>query len=153
MTGRVEDEANDLVERLEQKTNRPLRIMDEFYVPVVGSLLAILHGDRIDPTDPEIVNMFKTWQAALMDAGKLLFRIVQGNTYVMRLLDCLDMHSVGKMFRAAKGYFQPIIEEHKRTVIKDQPRDYIDKFLSEIWVSFTNKQKNKLKMRPFTGWQ
>ncbi len=134
ITGRIEEEADDLVERLEQKTKQPLAILDEFYVPVVGSLLAIIQGERVDPTEPRFLSMFKLWQEMLLDLGSPLIQIATGYPSLMWILGKLGLHRVGKLNDVLNDYLRPVIQEHKQTLIWDQPRDYIDKYLIEIQV-------------------
>ena len=45
--------------------------------------------------------------------------------------------SIGKMIRTFYKYISPRLEEHKATLVKEQPRDFIDRYLTEIHVSGT----------------
>ncbi len=135
ITGKIEDEVNDLIDRLEQKADRPLKIVDEFYVPVVGTLYGIIQGERIDPTNPKFLKMFQDWQEGINMAGTPIGQMATANATLMAILETFSLLKIKRMFGLFYGYFDPIIKEHQNTLVKDQPRDFIDKYLTEIYVS------------------
>ena len=131
----IQEEADDLLKRLDQNISQPLRISEAFPLPILSSLWTMIQGQRIDPKDQEIVAAGKAIQRLMTDFSKVASQIGLTNAPFMRVIEYLGLTKFEVSFRLFFSYMDGVIDKHNKTLNRDEPpRDFVDRYMLEIEV-------------------
>ncbi|XP_063841591.1 cytochrome P450 2L1-like [Scylla paramamosain] len=132
----VHTQAAMMVEEIKKQAGRPARLPHAMSVAVVNIVWQMVGNIQFKVTDPKFVE-FRECVELLMDSmknlaifdllpwlGKILPRPILNRICHLDLVE----NAKEKFF----AYFKEVIAEHKKTLDRDNPRDLIDAYLTEM---------------------
>ncbi len=132
----IQEEVTELIQNLDRKSNRPIKIGDDFPLPVLSILWTMIQGERIDHGNPDFLRMMDQWYIFVHEFGTNVGQLAAANPWIMRLLERAGILKMHQIFSSFFPFLDPIIEQHRRTLDTDikEARDFIDRFLLEMEV-------------------
>ena len=136
LEGKIQDEVSELILRLEKKTNQPISITDELYLPLVSSLWTMIQGEKIEANDSVFLGMMDEWHRGFFEFGQNIVQTGLANLSFMKILHFFGYVHFDEIFKRFFQYLDPVVQKHKESLGKqDEPtRDWIDRYLLEVQV-------------------
>ena len=130
----IHEEIRQLFEQLDKQLNQPLTMSLIFNVSVVNALWSLLTGSRLALDDPRLQDLVQKIDQMVKDPSLAILNIIPWARHIAPEWSCWN--HVKKVFFGVKSLVTDKIKEHEvnyKEDIKDDPRDFIDAYLNQIY--------------------
>ena len=133
MESHIWQQVAELVEGLKQDAGQPVSTQVRFTTAFWNVVWALIAGDCFKQTDPRavemsdfIVNALTEFDVFTMASMFMPWWADNGPEFLTHI------KLAGSVFGASVLLFKPFVDEHWRTHVPNDPRDYIDAYIDEI---------------------
>ncbi|KAL6483882.1 hypothetical protein MHYP_G00087540 [Metynnis hypsauchen] len=133
---RVAEEAHYLIKEMLKQEGKPLYPIHQFMNAVSNIICSIIFGDRFEYDDKRFAKLLQILNANVRFAGSTIAQIV--NLFPVLIYFPGPHQTMLRNVQALKNFLLEIVEEHKKTLDPDNPRDFTDAYLIEM-----TKQESK----------
>ncbi|KAL7863965.1 hypothetical protein AOLI_G00153850 [Acnodon oligacanthus] len=133
---RVAEEAHYLIKEMLKQEGKPFNPMNQFTNAVSNIICSIIFGDRFEYNDKWFAKLLERLNENFRLAGSIMaqiFNVVPSIKYLPG-----PHQKIRHNFEALKKFVFEIVEEHKKTLDPDNPRDFTDAYLIQM-----TKQESK----------
>ncbi len=131
------EEINALSNLLRKYSDKPVTLHRTVNISVVGALWKMLVGESFeDLEDPGLAEVVRVVDESLKEQPKALSLLSQSLPFSIASLPIIDKITGYKdrkdLMTLLQGLVSPYVEEHKKTMIEGEPRDFVDIYLSHV---------------------
>ncbi|XP_036447047.1 LOW QUALITY PROTEIN: cytochrome P450 2B2-like [Colossoma macropomum] len=127
---RVAEEAHYLIKEILKQEGKPFHPIHQFMNAFSNIICSIIFGDRFEYSDKRFAKLLEILNENFQLGGKLtaqIFNLVPIIKYFPG-----PHQKIWNNFEALKKFLLEIVEEHKKTLDPDNPRDFIDAYLIQM---------------------
>ena len=133
MEGMVQEEMVKFRSLLENHENEPLDIAGKMNLPILNSLWRVTAGEHFEYDNPFLVNLLSRMTEMMQRSGRPEFIILMTFPSVAKIWPSfLERNEDIRINRDMMNMMRKSIENHRQTFDQNDPRDFIDKYLTEI---------------------
>ncbi|KAH0518983.1 Cytochrome P450 2J3 [Microtus ochrogaster] len=128
---RMQEEARHLVEAIKEEKGQPFDPHFMFNNAVSNIICSITFGERFEYHDSQFQELLRLLDQAIYFSSSKMVWLYNIFPWIMKHLP--GSHQTALVsWRQLKSYISDIVENHRRDWNPDEPRDFIDAFLTEM---------------------
>jgi cytochrome P450 family 2 subfamily J len=147
----VQCEVTEFLQRLEMEYQKGKKIefRGKFHIFVMSSLWTIVSGEKLSPEDPKMVKLMTGLDQLFVETGATVVQMAFFSERMMQMVDAFGLAQVFTFIDKLWAMIDPIIDGHRATIIKDNPRDFTDCFFDTIYDTSTPaaEKESKISLR------
>ena len=127
--GAIVEEISVLMNKLRDTKQEAVDIADVLLLTTTNIISGILFNKRFDHDDPqlhELRDLVKTFYANLNAFSDMAFMFPQ---WLVRLTERKKLNTLLSNLKLLEDYIAREVEEHRKTLDADNPRDFVDMYL------------------------
>ncbi|CAO2588154.1 Cytochrome P450 2J3 [Lemmus lemmus] len=128
---RIQEEASHLVEAIKEEGGQPFDPHFNINNAVSNIICSITFGERFEYQDSRFQEMLKLLDEAMCLESSLMCQLYNIFPWIMKYLPG-SHQTVFRNWDKLKLFVSSIIDDHRRDWNPDEPRDFIDAFLTEM---------------------
>ena len=133
----IQEEIRELCNHLNTKLDQPMSVFLIYNLSIVNALWTIISGSRFSLSDPKLKHLVNKMDELVKESGNLA--ILNIFPILSRLApDFVGFTKAVKTMTSVVDVISDAINQHKnnyeksKDILKDNPRDFIDAYLSKI---------------------
>ncbi|XP_075803160.1 cytochrome P450 2J3-like isoform X1 [Microtus pennsylvanicus] len=128
---RIQEEAHHLVEVIKEEKGQPFDPHFKINNAVSNIICSITFGERFEYHDSQFQELLRLLDKAAILTSSKMVRLYNIFPWIMKHLPGSHQTTLAT-WRQLKSYISDIVENHRRDWNPDEPRDFIDAFLTEM---------------------
>ncbi|XP_075802026.1 cytochrome P450 2J3-like isoform X2 [Microtus pennsylvanicus] len=128
---RIQEEAQHLVEVIKEEKGQPFNPHFKINNAVSNIICSITFGERFEYHDSQFQELLRLLDKAVILSSSKMVRFYNIFPWIMKHLPGSHQTALAT-WRQLKSYISDVVENHRRDWNPDEPRDFIDAFLTEI---------------------
>ncbi|KAI4890809.1 hypothetical protein NFI96_001241 [Prochilodus magdalenae] len=134
---RVAEEAHYLIKEMLKQEGKPFYPIHPFMNAVSNIICSIIFGDRFEYDNQHFAKLLDIMNKQVRLSGSYVGQIFNLVPFIQHLPG--PHQKMRENVESLNGFIRVIVEEHKKTLDPDSPRDYIDAYLVEMTKQGSNE--------------